>query len=52
MTKEKLLTVGWNNLLTLVLGIPTLFFIYWAFANGASKTLGGMIGLSIIGVLY
>jgi hypothetical protein len=52
MNKEKFLTVGWNNILTLAMGIPTGVFIYWAFSSGASSTLGGMIGISIIGVLY
>jgi hypothetical protein len=52
MTKESFLTVRWNNWLTLGLGLPTLIFIAWAFSSGASSTLGGMIGLSIIGVLY
>jgi len=52
MNKEKFLTVGWNNILTLAMGIPTGIFIYWAFASGASSTLGGMIGISIIGGLY
>ena len=52
MTKEKLLTVGWNNVLTLALGIPSGIFVYWAFSSGAWKTLGAMIGMSIIGVLY
>ena len=52
MTKEKFLTVRWNNLLTLALGIPTGIFVYWAFSSGAWKTLGGMIGISIVGVLY
>jgi hypothetical protein len=52
MNKEKFLTVSWNNILTLVLGIPAGIFIYWAFTSGAWMTLGGMIGISIIGVLY
>jgi hypothetical protein len=52
MTKERFLTVRWNNWLTLGLGLPTLIFIVWAFSTGAWRTIGGMIGLSIIGVLY
>jgi hypothetical protein len=52
MTKEKFLTVHWNNWLTLGLGLPSLIFIAWAYSSGVWRTLGGMIGLSIIGVLY
>ncbi len=52
MRKEDFLTVRWNNLLTLALGIPALLYIVFAFSTGAWETRGGMIGLSIIGVLY
>jgi hypothetical protein len=52
MTKEKFLTIRWNNWLTLGLGLPALIFILWAFSSGTWETLGGMIGLSILGVLY
>ena len=52
MTKEKLLTVRWNNLLTLGLGIPALIYVIWAFSTGVWSTRGGLIGLSVIGVLY
>ena len=52
MTKEKFLTVRWNNLLTLGLGIPTLVYVVVAFSTGAWSTRGGLIGLAIIGALY
>ena len=52
MTKEKFLTIPWNNWLTLGLGIPAVIYVAWAFSGGAWLTTGGMIGLSIIGVLY
>ena len=52
MTKEKFLTVRWNNLLSLVLGIPGLIYIVIAFSTPLWTTMGGLIGLSIIGVLY
>jgi hypothetical protein len=52
MNKEKLFTVRWNNWLTLGLGLPTLIFIIYAFSNTLWTEKGGMIGLSIIGVLY
>ena len=52
MTKEKILTVRWNNILTLALGIPTLLYVFAAFSNSFCGTKGGLIGLAIIGVVY
>jgi hypothetical protein len=52
MTKEKFLTVRWNNLLSLGLGIPALIYILVAFSTLLWTEMWGMIGLSIIGVLY
>jgi hypothetical protein len=52
MTKEKFLTVRWNNVLTIGLGLPTLLFVVYAFSTSVWTSKGGMIGLSIIGVLY
>jgi len=52
MTKDKFLTIRWNNLLTLGLGIPTLIYILVAFSTPLWSTRAGLIGLSIIGVLY
>jgi hypothetical protein len=52
MTKEKLLTVRWNNLLTLALGLPTLIYIIASFSTPAWSTKGGLIRPAIIGVLY
>lgn len=52
MEKEKFLTVRWNNILTLVLGIPSLIYIIVAFSNSTWSQKSGMIGISIVGVLY
>jgi hypothetical protein len=52
MNKEKFLTVRWNNWLTLGLGLPALIYIIYAFSSPLWTEKGGMIGLSIIGVLY
>ena len=52
MTKEKFLTVPWNNLLSLALGIPTLIYIVAALSTSIWSTRGGLIGLAIIGALY
>jgi hypothetical protein len=52
MTKENFLTVRWNNILTLALGIPGLVFIVYAYSSGLWTTRGGLISLSLIGVVY
>ncbi|MFN2274529.1 MAG: hypothetical protein ACK2TX_06755 [Anaerolineales bacterium] len=52
MNREKFLTVRWNNRLTLALGLPAAAFVAYAFSAGLWTSKGGMIGLSIIGVLY
>jgi hypothetical protein len=52
MTKEKFLTIRWNNLLSLGLGLPALIFVIAAFSTSAWLGKGGFIGLSVIGVAY
>lgn len=52
MTKERFLTVRWNNLLSLGLGIPALIYIVAALSTSIWSTRGGLIGLAVIGVLY
>jgi hypothetical protein len=52
MTKGKFLTVRWNNLLTLGLGLPGLIYVVVAFSTPFWSGRGGLIGLSILGVLY
>jgi len=52
MTKEKFLTVRWNNYLTIALGIPTLLYIVWAFSGSYWTTRAGLIWLALIGVVY
>ena len=52
MTKEKFLTVRWNNLLSLGLGIPALMYVVVALSASVWSTRGGLIGLAVIGVLY
>lgn len=52
MTRERFLTVRWNNWLTLGLGLPALAYVVWAFATSAWLGRGGLLGLAIIGVLY
>lgn len=52
MTKEQFLTVRWNNLLTLGLGLPALIYVLAAFSTSAWTGSGALIGLAVIGVLY
>jgi hypothetical protein len=52
VTKDKFLTVRWNNLLSLGLGLPALIYIVIAFSTPVWSTMGGLIGLAAIGVLY
>jgi len=52
MTKEKFLTVRWNNLIALGLGIPALVYVVVALSTSFYSGRGGMVGLAIIGVLY
>ena len=52
MNKDKYLTVGWNNILTIGLGVPALVYIIYAFSSSLWTTRAGLVGLSIIGVLY
>jgi hypothetical protein len=52
MTKEIFLTVRWNNLLTLGLGIPALIYVIVAFSTSLWSTREGLIGLAVIGALY
>ena len=52
MKKEKLLTVKWNNLLSLSLGLPTLIYVIFSFSGSAWMEKGGLIGLAIFGALF
>jgi hypothetical protein len=52
MTKEKFLTVRWNNWLSLGLGILGLIYVVFAFSTSLWTEKSGLIWLSIIGVLY
>ena len=52
MTKEKLLTVRSNNLLSLGLGLPTLIYIVFAFSSSAWLEKSGLVGLAIFGALF
>ena len=48
MTREKFLTVRWNNLLSLGLGIPALIYVIVAFSTLAWSTRGGFVAFTVI----
>ena len=50
--RDEFLTVRWNNLLSLALGIPTLIYIVAAFVTPSWMGMGGLIGLSLFGVFF
>ena len=52
MNKESLLTIRWNNMLTIGLGIPTMGYIIYSFSRLLWTTRGGLIGLAVLGILY
>ncbi len=52
MTREAFLTVRWNNLLALGLGVPTLIYVVFAFATSAWLEMGGLIALAVFGAFF
>ncbi|MGB3717337.1 MAG: hypothetical protein WA996_23180 [Candidatus Promineifilaceae bacterium] len=52
MTKEEFLTVRWNNLLTLGLGIPALIYVVVVLSTSVLSDSAGFIGLALISVIY
>ena len=52
MTKEKFLTVGWNNIMSLARGLPTLIYVIVAFSTSFWLEREGLIGLAIFGALF
>ena len=52
MTKDKFLTVRWNNLLALGLGLVLLIYVVVVLSTSVLSDMAGFIGLVVIGVLY
>ena len=52
MNKEKYLTLRWNNLVALGLGIPALILAVVVIFTSAMSDLAGFIALMVVGVLY
>ncbi len=52
MTKDKLLTVRWNNWLTLAFGLPALGYAVFALSTSVMSDFAGFLGMVIAGVVY
>jgi len=52
MTRERFLTVRWNNMLTLTLGLPALIYVVAALTVPFWSGQAGLIGLAVIGAVY
>ena len=52
VTKEQFLTVGWNNFLTLGLGLILLLYVVFVQSTSVLSDLAAFIGLVVLGVIY
>ena len=52
MTRGQFLTVRWNYMLTLGLGIPMLLYVVVVLSTPMMSGRLSFIGLAVIGVLY
>lgn len=52
MTRETFLTVRWNNLLSLILGLPLLAYVVVVLSTSLLSESMGFAGLVVLGVLY
>ena len=50
--RDKYLTARWNNVLVLVLGVPTLLFAYIALVGGAFSDFTAFVGLVVVSAFY
>ncbi len=52
MTRERFLTVRWNNWLTLAFGLPTLGYAVFAMSTSVMSDFASFLGMVIIGIVY
>jgi len=52
MPKESFLTVRWNNLLALGLGLILLIYVVVVLSTSVLSDMAAFIGLVVFGVLY
>jgi hypothetical protein len=52
MTRDKFLTVRWNNWLTLAFGLPTLGYAVFGLSTSVMSDFTGFLGMVIFGIIY
>jgi len=52
LIRDKYLTVKWNNILSLVMGIPILGFVIFVLSTSAISDFAGFVWLLVTGVFY
>ena len=52
MTKEELLTLRWNNILTLGFGLIMLIYVGFVLSTSALSDVLAFFGLVLIGAVY
>lgn len=52
MRKEEFLTVRWNNILTIGLGLILMIYVTVVLSTSVLSDLAAFIGLAVIGVVY
>ena len=52
MTKDEFLTLRWNNILTLGIGLIMLIYVAVVFSTSVMSELVAFIGLALIGAVY
>ena len=52
MTRQKILTLRWNNMLSLGLGLIVLMYVLAALASGTWSGRDGFIGIAVLGAVY
>ena len=52
MTKEEFLTLRWNNILTLGIGLIILTYVGLVLSTSVLSDVAAFIGLALIGAIY
>jgi hypothetical protein len=52
MTKEEFLTLRWNNILTLGIGLIMLVYVGFVLSTSVLSDVAAFIGLALIGAVY
>lgn len=52
MIKEKFLIVRWNNLLSVILGVPALVYVGIVLSTSLLSDAASFFGLVVIGICY